>query len=371
MSKTPCSLDSDTQTEVDRHDKCIQTESMQTNQTKSIQTNQTKSIQTNQTESIQTSQTGQESGCIKGKYGALSSITNLVFEGGGVKGIAFLGSLKYIEDQLPNIKRLAGTSVGAISAMLIAIGYSLTEVKNIIWSTDFRKFFDHEYDIPRDTCDIIMDYGSFSGDSFTEWVSDLINKKTGNPSYTLGDLWNEHGIDLVTVTSNVTKVNPEYLSYRNHPGMPIKDAVRMSMSIPIVFAPVKYQGCYYADGGLMDNYPIHVFDGKYPGDYDAINDRVPPNKATLGFRLMSDYDDTSSEESTKEFPIKSIISYSMAVFQGLMKSTAFQYNGDRNWSRSIQISTCGISALDFGLSTKQKETLFNNGFKAAEEFFEK
>jgi len=301
----------------------------------------------------------------------MESVEKLVFEGGGVKGIAFLGSLSVIKDQLCNINAYAGTSVGSISATLLAIGYELNEIKEIMWNTDFRKFFDHEYDIPVDVYSIVEKYGICSGDTFCKWIANLIKNKTGDENYTFGKLWEERKIDLVMATTNITYLNPEYLSHINHPGMALKDAVRMSMSIPMVFNPINFQGNYYVDGGVIDNYPIHVFDGKYPGDIDAINNRVPPNKNTLGFRLLTDYDDTSKSESLKKYPIKSVLSYSIAVFQGVLKSTSRQYNGDRNWNRSVQIYTHDISALDFGLSEKDKEELYQSGIEAALGYFQK
>ena len=47
----------------------------------------------------------------------MSQFRNLVFEGGGVKGIAYAGAVAVLEDKgiLPGIRRVAGTSAGAIS----------------------------------------------------------------------------------------------------------------------------------------------------------------------------------------------------------------------------------------------------------------
>ena len=301
----------------------------------------------------------------------LESVEKLVFEGGGVKGIAFLGSLYVMKEQLSKVKSFAGTSVGSIAATLMAIGYQLDETKEIMWNTDFRKFFDHEYNIPVDVYSFVEKYGICSGNNFSKWISQLIKNKTGNESYTFKNLWQDKNIELVLTTSNISYLNPLYISYKNYPNMPIKDAIRMSMSIPMVFTPVKFEGDYFADGGVIDNYPIHVFDGKYPGDLDAINERVPPNKNTIGFRLITDYDDTSNSESRKKYEIKNVSSFGMAVFEGTLKSTSRQYNGDRNWNRSIQIFTHDISALDFGISEEDKEKLYQSGINAALDFFRK
>ena len=302
---------------------------------------------------------------------SIDSVEKIVFEGGGVKGIAFLGSLSVIRNQLQKINAYAGTSVGSIAASLFAIGYNLDEVKDIMWNTNFKSFFDHEYDIPIDVYSLFKNYGICSGDNFKNWISSLIEKKTNDSNYTFKQLFDEKNKDLVITTSNISYLNPLYISYRNYPNMPIKDAIRMSMSIPLIFSPILFEGNYYADGGIIDNYPIHVFDGKYPGDIDAINYRVPINKNTLGFRLIGDFDDTSEKESNKKYEINSLTSYGMAVFDANLKSSSRQYNGDKNWNRSIPILVHNISSLDFGLTEEDKKKLYQSGIDAALEFFKK
>ena len=56
---------------------------------------------------------------------------NLVFEGGGVKGIAYVGAMKVLKEEgiLPNIKRVGGTSAGAINATLFALGFTNIQVR--------------------------------------------------------------------------------------------------------------------------------------------------------------------------------------------------------------------------------------------------
>ncbi|VFS56685.1 Patatin-like phospholipase [Leminorella grimontii] len=57
---------------------------------------------------------------------------NLVFEGGGVKGIAYVGALEVLEEEgiLDNVKNVAGSSVGAIAAVLVGLGYKNARLKN-------------------------------------------------------------------------------------------------------------------------------------------------------------------------------------------------------------------------------------------------
>ena len=55
---------------------------------------------------------------------------NLIFEGGGVKGIAYAGALEVLEAQgiLSAARNVAGTSAGAITATLVALNFSAKEI---------------------------------------------------------------------------------------------------------------------------------------------------------------------------------------------------------------------------------------------------
>lgn len=54
---------------------------------------------------------------------------NLVFEGGGVKGIAYCGALGVLDERgiLSWIRRVGGASAGAINATILALGYTVDE----------------------------------------------------------------------------------------------------------------------------------------------------------------------------------------------------------------------------------------------------
>ena len=64
---------------------------------------------------------------------------NLVFEGGGVKGIAYVGALQVLEEKkiLPGIIRVGGTSAGAINAVLVGLNYSPAETQQILSRMNF------------------------------------------------------------------------------------------------------------------------------------------------------------------------------------------------------------------------------------------
>lgn len=67
--------------------------------------------------------------------------------------------------------------------------------------------------------------------------------------------------DVVLTAVNLTTKKCVDFSWRTHPDLEFAVAARASSSIPIVFEPVLINGDYYADGGLLNNFPIHELDG--------------------------------------------------------------------------------------------------------------
>src|SRR3990172_6525991 len=65
-----------------------------------------------------------------------------VFEGGGAKGIAFVGALAFMERQGMRFKRVAGTSAGAITAALNAAGDRAGDIERVVFTPNFLQFLD-------------------------------------------------------------------------------------------------------------------------------------------------------------------------------------------------------------------------------------
>ena len=72
---------------------------------------------------------------------------NLVFEGGGVKGISYVGAMEILNDKgiLQNIERVAGTSAGAMVAVLVGLGYTAKDISDILWDINFQNFMDSSW----------------------------------------------------------------------------------------------------------------------------------------------------------------------------------------------------------------------------------
>ena len=106
---------------------------------------------------------------------------DLVFEGGGVKGIALAGAFSVLEEQGFRTQNVAGTSAGAVVGSLVAAGYSAKELYDILQETPFSSFQDEGWEdriiglgMP---LSILKDHGIYEGKFFHGWLRERLAEK--------------------------------------------------------------------------------------------------------------------------------------------------------------------------------------------------
>src|SRR5215207_2701070 len=108
---------------------------------------------------------------------------DLVFEGGGLKGIALVGAYSVLEERGYRPQNIAGTSAGAIVAALLAAGYTAAELRQTIMECDFNSLKDRARKnwlpiLPR-IVSILKDRGIYEGEAFLEWMVGRLERKGG------------------------------------------------------------------------------------------------------------------------------------------------------------------------------------------------
>ena len=100
------------------------------------------------------------------------NIENLVFEGAGIRGLAYAGVVEELEQQgyLKNIKKVGGTSAGAIIALGLALKMNSTEIKNMIYNTDFQQFNDGGFLFFGGLQRMKRYYGWYKGKKVVQWL---------------------------------------------------------------------------------------------------------------------------------------------------------------------------------------------------------
>jgi len=262
---------------------------------------------------------------------------DVVFEGGGAKGSAFVGALTALQAAGHTTRRLIGTSAGAITATLLAAGYSPQEMLDAVneklnGKPRFATFMDHPRgpdfsQAQKDASDtmhvlqavhlpaiaghtllnlmldtplyptlfsIVECGGVFAGDAFLQWLMEKLAVKGVAPTDTLSTFCTKKRVDLSVVTSDTTDMEMLVLNERTAPNVPVAWAVRMSMSIPMIWREVVWQdawgtyrgrtktGNVMVDGGVLSNFPIRLIDQSVP---EIMGDTDPAAALNLGLLL--------------------------------------------------------------------------------------
>ncbi len=170
---------------------------------------------------------------------------------------------------------------------------------------NLESFMDGGFGKIGDTVRLLSDkHGFFKGDKFVEWLEGIIETKTNNKDITFKQLKEMKEFkDLYVQGTNLSTHRVETFSADNekYEDMKIKEAIRISMSIPFFFEAVKMHDDYYVDGGVLSNYPVRLFDREkfltetvngLQDVYDIKNRKIIENKyvynkETLGFRVDS------------------------------------------------------------------------------------
>lgn len=104
-------------------------------------------------------------------------IDTLIFSGGGIKGIGFIGCIQALIDKgmlkKDNIKTLIGTSAGSIIATFIAIGYEAKEINDLVLELNFAIFQDITID---NVMNFFQTFGIDSGNELERIIEIIIKK---------------------------------------------------------------------------------------------------------------------------------------------------------------------------------------------------
>nr|XP_022321595.1 uncharacterized protein LOC111123501 isoform X3 [Crassostrea virginica] len=200
------------------------------------------------------------------EFDGLFPFENLVFAGGGAKGVAYPGALQVLEEVgvLKKIKRFAGTSVGSITALMVALGYTSQDTREVA-RMDLTKYFDASCGKLSLLYNLLKYLGWHPMNTFYDFIGDIVEKKLGCKDATFLDLYKRTGKELCVVVTNLTNMEEEYFHPKTTPDIALRLAIRISISIPGLMQPVKIRRngmeSIYADGAVLVNYPISCFDG--------------------------------------------------------------------------------------------------------------
>lgn len=180
-----------------------------------------------------------------------SKPVNLVLSGGGVKGVAHIALLEYLEKNKIEINAISATSAGALVGALYASGRKPKEILDFFRTTPIFRYSWLNPTIA----------GIFDSEKYTHVMASFTKER-----------FEELEIPLSITATNLEEGRPVIFDE----GLLIRPLVA-SCAIPAIFSPLTIKNSLYADGGVMDNFPIAPFlndDHQILGSYVT----VPPFK---------------------------------------------------------------------------------------------
>ena len=267
------------------------------------------------------------------------SIKNLVFSGGELRGLAYIGIQKALEELniIGTVENLLGVSVGSIFALTICLGYTSSQIEKIVMSLEIEQLKDIEAD---GVFRIFTKYGVDSAKQFEKLYKILIKKKLDNEDATFSDLKNKFpDKNLLVWGTNLNLDRGEIFSYATTPNMRLWEAIRISTCFPLYFEAYNYNNYLYADGGISNNYPIDYFQSNI--------------EETLGIVLKHDDRDTMGEIDSFERYIISLVKCITQSTQNIMEK---QY---KKYTITLEIP---YSFLNLDITSVAKKTNIDSGY---------
>jgi predicted acylesterase/phospholipase RssA len=345
------------------------------------------------------------------------AVFDIVFEGGGAKGSAFAGALNALKENGHSTRRLVGTSAGAITATLIAAGYTPTELLQVVNEKQpngkprFAAFLDRptaadftqaqkegsdtiralqEVHVPLVADHVLLNAllhssvycqlfclvecgGLYAGLNFVEWLTEKLAAK-GIENETFGSFFGKSGIDLSVVTSDTTAMEMLVLNHRTAPDVPLVWGVRMSMSIPFIWQEVVWReewGTYlgeskagntFVDGGMLSNFPIGLISGPAT---EVMGDPPASQALSLGLMLDEKLSASGAPPASPSEPVDDLkVIRRVEKLLDTMMGAADNAEVDAHASEICRLPVKGYGTTEFNMSSEKLAFLIQSSHDA-------
>lgn len=267
-----------------------------------------------------------------------------LFGGGAIRGLAYVGAVRALEELGVEYDIIGGSSVGSIFATLIACGYKSYELESLFMKVNFELFKD-----------IHLGFGKnmalSKGEIFVDWLNELISKKINNKKNT-PLTFEELEQALVIITTNLKTFGTQEFSKLKTPVFEVAKAIRISSSMPGLMPPYKFNDAYLVDGDLQKASPMW-----------RLADTLKYSESRiLEFRLEGSFDEDG----------KSPLSFINTIYSCVTDvATDFVTDlyGKNDKYDCIRINTGDIFFADFNLDKESRRNLINLGYEQTMAYF--
>jgi len=293
----------------------------------------------------------------------VDDIKDILFSGGGVRGVAYAGCLKVLwtehnidwGQRCPPLNSISGCSIGALYAFFIALGYTVNEIEDITRASRPEHFVNIDFTRIYPGKQLSLDSAECVRTLLVDW---LMRKCPDIESIgqarrvTLRELSERKKVKLGIY---VTHLDSRALE-KAHESNSVIDAILASMALPPLYPSVTLKTstgtlAQYADGGLANFYPLLY---------------EPPG--TLGFRLLQK---PFSERQVKQSQQPFLSYLSLALDIAISGKEEFQWNELSLAQQKLTITiVCGtaLGSMDLSIADSEQTEVFQAGCKAVREY---
>ena len=265
-----------------------------------------------------------------------------LFGGGAIRGAAYVGTMRALEELGINPHTVAGSSVGSVIAGLIAVGYTADELDEVFIKFNFEMFRDVQLSLgPK--------FALSKGELFLEWIRDLIEEKFYGEKYKKGShkavTFKDIEKDLIIITTDLSSFETKEFSRYETPDYEIASAIRISCGMPGLMRPIEYNNRILVDGDLQKSWPM----------WKLSKNLMHENERILEFRLEGDFE--GNDMNTVEF-VNSLYAFTTSM------ATTFIIDiyGKKDKFDYIVINTGDINIVDFNMSGEKRRDLMKLGY---------
>lgn len=267
-----------------------------------------------------------------------------LFGGGAIRGLAYIGTIRALEELGIEYDIIGGSSVGSIFAALLACGYKSYELENLFIKVNFELFKDIHLGFNKP-------FALSKGEIFVDWINELISRKIENVK-NRPVVFNDLEKNLVVITTNLKTFNTQEFSKIATPDFEIAKAIRISSSMPGLMPPYKYNDADLVDGDLQKASPMW-----------RLTDTLKHSESRiLEFRLEGACSENDSN------PI-SFINTIYSCVTDVATDFVSEIYGANDRFDCIRINTGDIFFADFNLNKEARRELIESGYKQTMYYF--
>ena len=273
-----------------------------------------------------------------------------IFGGGGIRGISYCGAYKALLENNIKLTGCAGSSIGAVFATLLTLGYTYDEIFDFLNDTGLEMFIDFNIGLKKE-------FAISKGKIFLDWIKEKIERKFYGEKYKKDEMapvkFSDIKSKLIIYSVDLTNLKFKEFSNIKTPDFEIAQAVRASVSMPGLFAPLELNGSLIVDGDLLKSTPLW----RVTNTIKDLDERI------IEFRL---------EDNETPKKITNSLEYLNRVYDafcGFATDYIIDLYKEKDKFDYIKINTKDVSVVDFTLSKEKRKELFDIGYNKTANYF--